>query len=264
MTRLSTKSAQLVMTITFVFVMLCPTVRAQDAAALAQYQKIQALPWKFSPNVLRIESVATIDLGSSMKYLGPEGTSTLLAITYSTPGAGNYTLAPKDDAWWAVFNYEATGHISDDEKIDPASLLSTLKEINRQEREERRKDGRPDLVLDGWAVPPHYEKSTHNLEWGVNISYPGGRAINYTVRILSREGVIASTLVTDVDGLDSNLLSFRSALRDLKLINNQSYFEFRDGDKIAGYGLTALILGGITVAATKLGFLQNSENFLCT
>jgi uncharacterized membrane-anchored protein len=39
-------------------------------------------------------------------------------------------------------------------------------------------------------------------------------------------------------------------------VSGQKYSEFKEGDKIAKYGLAALVLGGAGAAALKFGFFQ--------
>ena len=235
---------------------------ALNGAALAQgqpespYERVQHLPWHVAPVVLHIKSVAVLDPGRDLKFLEPEATSTLVVLNGNLPTKSEYAVAPKDLAWWSLFSYEATGHIKDDEKLDPDELLATLEQQNRQHQEERRKAGLSELVLEGWSVPPHYDAVTHNLEWGTRLRSEGQQTINYTVRVLGREGLVHALLVTDLNGFNSDLESFRSALRRLSLVQGQGYSEFRQGDKMAAYGLGALIVGGAAAAAASSGALK--------
>ncbi len=41
-----------------------------------------------------------------------------------------------------------------------------------------------------------------------------------------------------------------------QFVEGKRYAEFREGDKLAGYGLTALIAGGAGAAAVKLGLFK--------
>ncbi|MGH7084766.1 MAG: DUF2167 domain-containing protein [Acetobacteraceae bacterium] len=244
-----------VFTVLLAFMGLCGAGHAQ-AQADSPYQRAQHLPWHTAPAVLHIKSVALLDPGPDLKFLDPDATSTLLVISGNLPSNGEYAVAPKDLAWWSLFSYEATGHIKDDETLDPNALLATLKRHNREEQEERRKAGLPELVLEGWSVPPHYDPVTHNLEWGTRLISEGRPTINYTVRILGRVGIVNAQLVTDPRDFDSDLEAFRSALRRVSFVQGQRYAEFRQGDKMAAYGLGALIVGGAAAATASSGALK--------
>jgi uncharacterized membrane-anchored protein len=50
--------------------------------------------------------------------------------------------------------------------------------------------------------------------------------------------------------------SFNSALASFDFNAGEKYAEFKEGDKIAEYGLAALVLGGAAAAAAKAGWLK--------
>jgi len=104
-------------------------------------------------------------------------------------------------------------------------------------------------------VAPHYDPQTNQLEWGVSLhdDATGKKVVNYTTRILGRGGVIAATLITDPQTFDNSLVEFRRSMAGLQYNPNQSYQSFRQGDKVAEYGLAALIVGGVAAAAVKSG-----------
>ena len=60
-------------------------------------------------------------------------------------------------------------------------------------------------------------------------------------------------LVADPEQAGTAVAAFDSILTDYAFIPGQRYSEWRDGDKVAEYGLTALIAGGAGAAAVKLG-----------
>ena len=60
-------------------------------------------------------------------------------------------------------------------------------------------------------------------------------------------------LVVSPDGLSAALPVFKDLLKDYKFISGEKYAEYRPGDKLAKYGLAALITGGAAAAAVKLG-----------
>jgi len=91
------------------------------------------------------------------------------------PRTDSYTFAPQDLDWFAIFDFEDTGYIKDDEKIDADAVLQSLKEGNARGNEERKKRGYPSLNLDGWFVAPRYDTDTKRLEWATETQLGGRR-----------------------------------------------------------------------------------------
>ena len=165
-----------------------------------------------------------------------------------------YTFAPRDLRWFAVFAFDPDGYVRDDEKIDPDAFLEILKKGNVEDNEERKRRGLETLVLEDWSVVPHYDVQTKRLEWGTRLrAQSGGLVVNYTIRLLGRSGVMRATLVSDPTSLDQDVREFKAALTGFDFNQGQKYFEFRDGDKVAEYGLSALIVGGAAATAMKSG-----------
>jgi uncharacterized membrane-anchored protein len=156
-----------------------------------------------------------------------------------------------------VFFFDPSGYVRDDEKLDADAILRSLQEGDRRSNEERRRLGMPAISTMGWHVPPHYDSSSRQLEWGVRLRSDDGREmVNYTIRLLGRRGVMRATLFCDPQTLDRDIADFRTALAGYSFTPGERYSEFRAGDRVAEYGLAALILGGAAVVATKTGFLK--------
>jgi uncharacterized membrane-anchored protein len=67
---------------------------------------------------------------------------------------------------------------------------------------------------------------------------------------------MSATLVADPDQIETILPVSKSLLDGYEYLPGKKYSEFRSGDKIAEYGLTALITGGAAAVALKTGLLQ--------
>jgi uncharacterized membrane-anchored protein len=235
------------------------------ASAIAQSQsdaqsqndvmsKIFALGWIKAPAIAPIAGVARIKLTNGQMALGESDTSRFVELNGNPPSHNNFAVSAPDFQWFAVFAFDPSGYVKDDEKIDPDALLDTLKEQNKNGIEERKRLGLDPLVLEGWYVPPHYDVETKRLEWGTKLSDSRGNIIvNYSIRVLGRSGVLKALLVSDPTTLDHDLKDFHSALLNLTFDPGQQYSEFRPGDKVAEYGLAALVVGGAAAVAMKAG-----------
>ncbi|CAG9233045.1 conserved exported hypothetical protein [Paraburkholderia caribensis] len=201
-----------------------------------------------------IASVGSWKVDKGYVSLDPADTTALMD-RMQNPGVQNTWLyAPEGlKRWFSVIRYEDTGHVKDDETIDPAAILEQLKKGNELSNEERRKRGWAELHLIGWQIEPHYESDTKRLSWATLNESNGEKVVNYTTKVLSRTGVATITLVTDPASLDQSVADLKAQLDGFAFNANQTYSEFRDGDKIAEYGLTGLIVGGAAAAAVKTG-----------
>ena len=65
---------------------------------------------------------------------------------------------------------------------------------------------------------------------------------------------MSATLVSDEENLQRNIAAFKQSLNGFDFNAGQHYAEYRDGDKVAEYGLAALITGGAVAVAAKKGF----------
>ena len=229
----------------------CGPVSAQETDYVTQ---LKALHWIEAPASAPIDTKAHFKLTNGMIALGSADTDKFLQINGNLPDPNSYLVASPDLRWFAVFSFEDTGYVKDDDKIDADELLKSLKEQNKAGAEERKKRGLDPLTLVGWYVPPHYDTESKRLEWGTRLRTSDNQDIvNYSIRILGRHGVMNAILVSAPANLDKDVAEFHGALHDFSFDSGQKYAEFKDGDKVAEYGLAALVVGGAAAAALKGG-----------
>jgi uncharacterized membrane-anchored protein len=244
-----------------------PTVRAQAPSPQqgqpsqqqqsqdAYLRQVNALAWQTTSG--EIAQVARIGLSNNLRFLDQAATSRFLELNGNPPRTNEFTVAPRSLEWFAIFGFERSGYVRDDERLEADALLRTLREQNQASIAERRRLNLPILRLDGWAVPPHYDSETRRLEWGTRLLDDQNHVtVNYTIRILGRSGVMAATLVSDPQYLEHDIAEFKAALRNFDFIAGERYSEFRQGDRVAEYGLAALIVGGAAAAAASSGLLK--------
>jgi uncharacterized membrane-anchored protein len=173
------------------------------------------------------------------------------------PRDGHTMIAPANLDWFAVFSFDPVGYVKDDEQIDAEQLLETLKKSDGPGNDERKRLGMEPIFTDGWQVPPHYDTETKRLEWGMRLrDGKGGMHVNYTSRLLGRTGVMSAILVSAPQTLAEDIKAFNGALAGYEFLAGEKYAEFKSGDRIAEYGLGALVVGGAAAAAAKAGWLK--------
>ena len=225
--------------------------RAQDDPV---FKKIKALDWKTSPAQGQIAGKATIKLDGNLGFLDAANTSEFLTLQGNLPSTDTFTVAAPDLRWFAIFSFLDEGYVKDDEKIDADALLKTMKENNLASQEERKRHKLPPLFLEGWAIPPRYDPATRRLEWATMLrTETGHKTVNFSTKILGRRGHMDVVLVSSPEDLEQDIVAFKNSLRGFDYIAGERYSEWTQGDKVAAYGLGALVLGGAAALATKKG-----------
>ena len=225
-------------------------------------EQIKALQWQDKGDGA-IAGKATVKIPQGYGFLGESDTSKLLQMYGNPPSTEHFLIAPKSLDWFAVFSFDDTGYVKDDEKIDAPELLKSMQASDEAGNKERKRLGLEALYTDGWQVPPHYDTGTKRLEWGLRLrDEHGDKNVNYTSRILGRSGVMSATLVSDTETLAKNTDEFKKVLTGFNYNSGQTYAEFKNGDKIAAIGLGALVLGGAAAVATKKGLWGLIGGFL--
>jgi uncharacterized membrane-anchored protein len=217
--------------------------------------QMRALGWQRGPADGSLGGLATLRIAEGQAFLDGPNTRRFLELTRNPPRDGRYTLAA--DEWFAIFFFEDSGYVRDDEKLDADALLKSMQASDEDGNRERKRLGMPAIYTAGWAVPPHYDQASKRLEWGVRLRGEDGHPlVNYKIRLLGRRGVMHAILVSTPERLDRDVAEFKAALAGYTFVSGERYSEFRAGDRVAEYGLAALVLGGAAAVATKSGFLK--------
>lgn len=234
-----------------------PQAGSQDAPAQDAQVEVE-LPGRPGPMLGELGEYAAIDVPEGFRYLGPDEARALLE-SFGNPASQRelgLVLDPTGE-WFVVFEYSDTGHVKDDEKedLDADVLLESMREGNEQGNEIRKQRGWDTIELVGWAQEPHYDAATNNLEWALRARSTNGESINHNTRLLGRTGVMETTLVCDAGSFEQVLPAYKTFLRGFDYKKGHRYAEYVAGDKLATYGLTALVAGGAGVLAAKSGLL---------
>jgi len=237
----------------------CTFVAAQAADMTPEQRREQMgkLGWVDGPTHAAIGDKADIDTPAQTRFLPERDGERFLELTGNLPEPGNSVLVGRH--WWATFAFSPVGYVKDDEKLDADALLKDIRSGDEPSNEERRKRGLPQLWTDGWFVPPHYDQDTRRLEWGLRLRGEGSSepVVNYTVRVLGRTGYESVVLVSAPDTLDQDVKELKAILKSFDFRSGEKYAEFKQGDRIAQFGLGALVVGGAAAIAVKTGFWKS-------
>ncbi len=236
------------------FVLLCGTSAAQSLGA--------DIPWQEGPVTGQLGDIARIEVPEGFRFTGRDGVRRFMELTQN-PVTGDELgvlvspAGPDDQTWFVIFEFNPIGYVKDDEKgtLDADAILKSLKAGNERGNDERRKRGWATLDLLGWSTPPRYDPVTNNLTWAIRASSEGSEVINHSVRLLGRRGVMDADLVLGPTQVTTAVPEFDRLLTGFEFAPGNRYAEWVKGDKVAAYGLTALVAGGVGAAAAKRGLL---------
>jgi len=219
---------------------------------------LNSLQWTVGPGTAKVGNQAEIKVPEGTRFTDAAGTRKMLEMMHNPTGGGELGLLTNNELdWFVIFEFEDIGYVkdADKEKLDGQAILDSLREGNEAGNEERKKRGWAPITIVGWHTAPFYNKETNNLEWCIKGASEGHDIVNYNTRILGRAGVMSANLLVAPEALDATLPSIKTILKGFSYTEGQKYSEWKSGDKIAKYGLSALVVGGAVGVAAKLGFL---------
>ncbi|MEW6348157.1 MAG: DUF2167 domain-containing protein [Thermodesulfobacteriota bacterium] len=217
------------------------------------------IDWLQGPAVAKLSDMAEVKLPEGFMFARADDARRLMEAIHNIPSGREVGLVTKPgDNWYAVFEFDDVGYVKDDEKanLDADAMLKAIKQGNEEGNKERQKRGWPTMTIVGWDQAPFYNAQTHNLEWAIRGESSAQPVVNFNTRILGRKGVMRVTLVTDPNRLNENLPAYRELMGNFEFKSGSRYAEFVQGDKVAQYGLTALVVGGAGVVAAKAGVFK--------
>jgi uncharacterized membrane-anchored protein len=208
-------------------------------------------------------SIATLDLPPTFRYLSPADAERVLVQGWGNP-PGLATLGMivpakvspvSRDGWGVIVTYDKDGHVKDDDadSIKYDELLKDMQEGTLANNAKRKEQGYPAMTLVGWADAPHYDRASHKLYWAKVLRTDGDvlDGLNYNIRVLGREGVLVLNAVAGIDQLATIKTEMQQVTAFTNFTDGNRYADFDSKtDKVAEYGIAALVAGGV---AAKLG-----------
>jgi uncharacterized membrane-anchored protein len=242
-----------------VFVILLAVLSFLPGTGMAEVPRPE---WVVGPASVDLgKNLAELSITDEFIFAGAEDTKKIMEYM-GNPLSHNEIgyIAPNDETanWFIVFDYLPIGYVKDDEKdsIDSDAILKSIKKGTEQANKIREKKGFSPLIIKDWHSEPYYDDETHNLTWTLLAEQDGVELVNHNVRILGRTGYISVVLVADVPTLGACKGQLDEIIANINYKQGKSYAEYVQGDKVAKYGLTALIAGGAAATAVKFGLFK--------
>jgi len=243
-----------------------PALAQDDAANAAKRQQfIQSLHFQ-TGEVALAKADAHLHLQPGFRYLDQTDARKVLEDFWGNPPDEDVLgmLVPdnagldSEHSWAVVLTYSnEDGHVSDEDaaKIDYNQTLKDMQEAIHDANDERKKAGYSTLELIGWAEPPHYDAVSKKIHWAKELAFSdvNGHTLNYDIRVLGREGYLSLEAISDMADQPLVKAGMEQVLPMAEFDSGHRYADFNPKtDKLAAYGLAALVAGGI---AAKTGLL---------
>jgi uncharacterized membrane-anchored protein len=241
--------------------LLAPALAPAEEPAAAVESQSPSLSYK-TGDITLPNGKASLHLGSNYRYLDSADTEKMLVAWGNPDGSGTEgAIVPNDvdpfseTGWAVILTYSDEGHIDDSDaaKLDYDDILKDMKDSEVDDNEARKKAGYNAAHTIGWAEKPHYDSTAKKIYWAKEIDFEGSKAhtLNYDVRVLGREGVLSMNAVSVMDQLPQIRSEMKPLIEVAEFNPGHRYAEFNSKtDKLAEYGLGALVAGGV---AAKLG-----------
>ncbi len=218
------------------------------------------------------KGIANLNLGADYKFLDGKESNYVLHDLWGNPPRTDVlgmifpaNSGPLEESSYAfIVTYEEAGYVKDDEadKIDYKQMLSDIKSSEVAENENRKKEGYEAIHIIGWAQDPYYDKQFKVLHWAKELQFGDDslRTLNYEVRVLGRKGILSLNAVADMNELALVKANIDKVLKIPEFTAGNRYVDFNSNtDKVAEYGIGALVAGGILA---KTGFFAIIGKFL--
>lgn len=240
----------------------CLTAAAADGGAEKTRQFIDSL--NFRSGTVAIDAAhATLKLAPDFRFLDAHDAQRVLSDLWGNPPddevlgmllPNEQALTDEKNGWAVVVTYSSDGHVADSDAstIDYAKVLSGMQEQTRAANAERKQQGYPEVQLVGWATPPHYDAATSKLYWAKELDFAGApeHMLNYDIRVLGRRGYLSLNAVAAMSQLALIQRQMPDVLAMTEFDPGQRYGDFNaTTDKVAAYGIGALVAGAIAAKA---------------
>ena len=253
--------------------LLCAPAFADDATPAekaAAQQFLSSLHYQ-TGDVALADAGATLHVKPGFRYLGHEDARKVLEQYWGNPPDDTVLglLVPdnaglgQDHSWAVVVTYADEGHVSDEDaaEVDYEEVMSDMKEASADENAARKEAGYSEVEIVGWAQPPSYDSASKRIYWARELDFKGEQVhtLNYDIRVLGREGFLSMNAVAAMPDLALVRDGMQQVIPMAEFNAGHRYADFNEStDKVAAYGLAALVGGGIAAKAglfAKLGAL---------
>ncbi len=217
-----------------------PYPKTEEALA-AEHARLQWIEKPGSYVLGRSGSTITLSAGLAL-LLGQDAERKLFLMNGTESPEAEAVLYDRKDDVLVVYEFFGEGFVANEDwaGIDADALLESIRERVRAQNRERAERGIAPTTVTGWREPPGYAASYDVARWAIEFDEAGEPALIARALKLGRYGYQQFTWIGPVAQYSETDSLLDAALAGHEFPEGGSYADFRDGDKIAAYGLGAL------------------------
>lgn len=217
----------------------------------AEYARLN---WVEEPGSYKLEtsnSAVAFDTGRSL-LVGPDAERLLFLMNAVQFPNTEAVLYDDESGVMVTFEFFEEGYVEDGDwtDVEASKLLDDIRAGTRDANREREKYGLGTMEVTGWAEEPNYDAETNTVRWAIEFAEGEGTTINATALSLSRSGYEQLTWVGSREQYAQLSGLLTTALDNHAFDEGHRYADFKDGDKVAAYGVAALVAAA---TGAKLG-----------
>ena len=239
------------------------SAQAETPAASTPEQRaevVKHLDWKEGGEFALPDSESKITVDKKYGVLLGQAARTFMETTNGTRVESNIEaliIDTGDHGGGAEFKYIKEGFVSLDDwdDVNPDRMLKEMTEGNEQANKERTAHGIEAIHVKGWGSAPHLDRETKTVHWSVIAATEHGESVVNAVALkLGRHGYEQITGMGENEAEASAIL--KTAMDSFQYQPGAAYGDFKKGDKVAEYGIAALVAAGVGAkVAAKFGLL---------
>ena len=213
-----------------------------------------------------------LDGSSSMLKVGPQHLTLLghdarrfyeLTNGVTPPTSLEATVVDRDTDALVMLRSTREGYVRFDDwaDVDADAMMSEIKEGTTEANKQRRSVNISPIEVVGWRQKPTLDRDQHTVSWAIEARDGQETLVNASLLTFGRHGYEKLTWAGPGDLDPADLLNQVRA--GFQFDSGATYADFRDGDKVAEYGVAALVASAVGAkVAAKLGLLAAALLFL--
>jgi uncharacterized membrane-anchored protein len=225
---------------------------------------IRGLPWQNGGVFHLSDSRITLTLDKRfLAVTGPDARKFDEAIqaARTSKNLEAVVVDPETDDF-VLFHHVAEGyvHFDDWNDVDAERMMQGIKESTGEANKERLANNSSPIEVVGWRAKPALDRTTQTVSWAIDGKSEDGAIVNAIVLTFGRFGY---ERLTWIGSPEHDPAVFLGAMRESTAFEvGARYTDFRKGDKVAEYGIAALVAGLVGAkAVAKIGLLVLLKKF---
>jgi len=213
---------------------------------------------------IQLDNIGTLKVPKGFRYIDSKQAQYVIHDLWGNPGGDGTlgmivpeNLAISNGAWAFIITYDEMGYVEDDDAddIDYDDMLEEMQKGEKEENDERAKEGYDPIHMVGWAAKPYYDGDKKVLHWAKELKFgtdSSENTLNYNVRVLGRKGVLVLNAVAGMHELADVQANIDPVLSSFTYADGYKYSDFDPSvDEVAAWTIGGLVAGKMLA---KVGF----------